>query len=146
MLESFPQDWLNGLIGGLFIGAAASIMLVFNGRVTGISGILYRSVFGKRSETTLFAVFIMGLVFGGLIFDWDYPELQNAQLETGTWTYIAAGLLVGFGTLLGGGCTSGHGVCGIGRLSIRSIAATVTFVLSGMLFVALFKSLGVYGS
>ena len=141
-----PEAWYNALIGGVFIGIATSLMLVFNGRVTGVSGILYNSIFGEKSESTWRAVFIMGLVFGGLIFDWDYPELQNAQLTTGTWALILAGILVGFGTQLGGGCTSGHGICGISRLSMRSILATITFILSGMLAVVVFKSLGVYGS
>ncbi len=139
-----PEAWMNALVGGVFIGIATSLMLVFNGRVAGISGIVYDSLFSKKAENTWRAVFIMGLVFGGLIFDWDYPELNEAQLTTSTWTVVLAGLLVGFGTVLGSGCTSGHGVCGTSRLSVRSLIATATFILAGVLAVVIFKSLGIY--
>lgn len=135
-------DWINALVGGVLIGVAVSVMLVFNGRVTGISGILSGSLFPVKGDIGWRILFISGLIFGGVFLLLLKPEVFAAPEETPTWRLITAGLLVGFGTLLGNGCTSGHGVCGVSRLSMRSIIATITFIVSGVLAVGLVRYLG----
>jgi uncharacterized membrane protein YedE/YeeE len=132
---------VNALIGGLLIGLAASLMMLFNGRVTGISGILAGIVQPKRFDVGWRVSFISGLVIGGVVLSFFRPEAFIQQSSAQWGDYIFAGLLVGFGTLLGNGCTSGHGVCGISRMSVRSIMATVTFILFGMLSLLVFKIL-----
>ena len=118
-------------IGGALIGLAATMMLIFEGRIAGISGIL-SGVFRKRTDKdgppAWQATFIGGLVLGGIVLSVFHPSVVTTQLTIAPALAIAAGLLVGFGTRLGNGCTSGHGVCGIPRLSIRSILATLTFM------------------
>lgn len=132
---------INALIGGVLIGLAVSLMLLFNGRVTGISGIIGGVVKPNKGDLDWRLSFIAGLLFGGVVLKALRPE-AFVQLSNAQWVdYVIAGLLVGFGTLLGNGCTSGHGVCGISRMSIRSILATVTFIAFGILSVILFKSL-----
>jgi uncharacterized membrane protein YedE/YeeE len=133
------------LLGGLLIGTAVSLMLYLNGRVTGVSGIIYGAaatpIKGDRSWRWYF---ISGMLVGGFILRILKPDAFSGDLPTPDWTLVGAGLLVGFGTVLGSGCTSGHGVCGISRLSPRSIAATVTFILAGVLAVFVFRKLGVF--
>lgn len=138
-----PQEWINALIGGAVIGIAVSVMLLWNGRVTGISGIVNGVLFPNKGDTVWRVLFILGLFSGGVFWKFLMPEVFMGQLATSFSTTIVAGLLVGFGTILGSGCTSGHGVCGISRLSPRSIVATITFILAGVLAVALFKKLGI---
>lgn len=131
---------IYALIGGAVIGVAVSIMLIFNGRVTGISGILGGLLIPKKSDISWRLLFVLGLISGGFLLKFIHP--QSFQSQTGSMTlldYALAGLLVGFGTLLGNGCTSGHGVCGISRLSLRSMMATVVFIGFGILSVVLFK-------
>ncbi|MNL48678.1 hypothetical protein D3C87_1715550 [compost metagenome] len=89
------------------------------------------------------ASFVLGLVGGGLGLHLLRPESFSGALSTGTGSVVVAGLLVGFGTVLGSGCTSGHGVCGISRLSPRSLVATISFIAAGILAVSFFKSIGV---
>ena len=132
---------INALIGGVMIGLAVSLMLLFNGRVTGISGILSGLLKPEKNETSWKLSFIIGLIFGAFVLQVLRPE-AFVQISSAFWfDYVIAGLLVGFGTLLGNGCTSGHGVCGISRFSIRSIIATITFITFGILSVLLFKFL-----
>ena len=122
-------------IGGALIGLAAAMMLIFEGRIAGISGIL-DGVFRRRSDEdsppAWQATFIGGMALGGLVLLFAQGFVERdfvmTQLELAPWLVIAAGLLVGFGTRLGNGCTSGHGVCGIPRLSPRSILATLVFM------------------
>lgn len=130
----------NSLIGGSLIGLAVSIMLLFNGKVTGISGIIGGILNPKNSDKKWRLIFIAGLLFGGIILKFNVQS-QVFKIETNVLNidYVIAGFLVGFGTLLGNGCTSGHGVCGISRFSPRSIIATVLFISSGILSVILFK-------
>lgn len=128
------------IIGGVIIGVAVSIMLVFNGRVTGISGIVAGIMAPLRSDISWRVLFVAGLISGGLILNVVYPEAF--MLRTNNMTlidYALAGLLVGFGTVLGNGCTSGHGVCGISRFSMRSVIATIVFITFGVVSVMLFK-------
>ena len=139
-----PTDWILGLIGGLMIGMAAALFLLVNGRVMGASGRLGGLVDGSgRGNWGERAAFIAGLV--------GVPAVL-ALLAGGAETYattniavlVAGGLLVGLGTRIGNGCTSGHGVCGISRLSLRGIVATVFYLMAGGLTVALFRhALGV---
>jgi uncharacterized membrane protein YedE/YeeE len=130
---------MNAVIGGVLIGLAVSLMMLFNGRVTGISGIIGGIVKPQKNDLSWRFAFVSGLLFGGLVLEFLRPDVF-VQISSALWgDYALAGLLVGFGTLLGNGCTSGHGVCGISRLSIRSIIATVTFILFGIISVLIFK-------
>lgn len=132
---------LNAVIGGILIGVAVSVMILFNGRVAGISGIIGGALKPQKNDFGWRLTFISGLIFGGVILQVLKPEIFY-QVSSAVWSdYIIAGLLVGFGTLLGNGCTSGHGVCGISRLSIRSIVATMTFIFFGIVSVLIFKFL-----
>lgn len=137
------QDWINALLGGLVIGVSVSLMLMFNGRVTGISGIVNGVLNPVRGDRAWRLLFILGLVLGGLILQVLQPNVFEDTLPTDLWSVALAGLLVGFGTILGSGCTSGHGVCGVSRLSPRSMIATVVFVTFGIGSVFVFKKLGV---
>ena len=133
------------LFGGLLIGAAVSLMLYLNGRVTGVSGIIYgATVTPKKGDMAWRWYFISGMLIGGFILKLNRPEAFSGGLPTQDWTLVVAGLLVGFGTVLGSGCTSGHGVCGTSRLSPRSLAATVIFILSGVIAVFVLRKLGVF--
>lgn len=138
------NDYLSAIFGGALIGVAVSLMLLWNGRVAGISGILYSAAVKSAEPKNAWRWnFIGGLVLGGFVLKFFDPHIFGEGLQTETWTVAVAGLLVGFGTVLGNGCTSGHGVCGISRLSIRSIIATLTFILSGILAVAIFRKTGI---
>ena len=133
MWQSFP---LESLLGGMLLGISASLLLLFNGKIAGISGIL-AGLWAKNAPLNERAwrwLFVLGMVAGGwfaTVFWQDSLFLQNTlpqSFSSSTLTLIAAGLLVGVGTKMGNGCTSGHGICGIGRLSVRSVVATVTFM------------------
>lgn len=130
-----------GFLGGMLIGLAAVLLLALNGRIAGISGILSGVITARdRFERSWRLLFLVGLITGPAFYRLFYGPLA-VQIQAGLPTLMAAGLLVGFGTRLGSGCTSGHGVCGIARLSPRSIFATITFIISGMLTVYLTKQL-----
>lgn len=123
-------DPLTALAGGALIGLAASILVLFNGRVAGISGILGGLLSGARSDIAWRAAFIAGLIGVGAV----ALRTRGTPIEVSAdWPLlIVAGLLVGIGTRLGGGCTSGHGVCGMARKSKRSIAATAVYISVAM--------------
>lgn len=137
------SEYLSALAGGGLIGVAATMLLVFNGRVTGISGIVSGAINPTRGDFFWRWSFLIGLIGGGFILKEQMPEVFLGRLSTHDWTLILAGLLVGFGTLLGSGCTSGHGVCGMSRLSIRSLVATVSFIVAGVLSIVVYRLLGV---
>ena len=120
----------SALGGGALIGISASILLLFNGRVAGISGILGGLVRPRAEETSWRALFIVGLLIGGVVLYLVRPASFGAA-PVSLPLAIVAGVLVGFGTRLGSGCTSGHGVCGLSRFSGRSLAATMTFMATG---------------
>lgn len=125
---------LPALIGGALIGLSASLLLLSHGRVAGISGLLGGLLEARSPETAYRGWFLAGLVCAGAL----ASKVGGAffeQNDRSVVMLIAAGLLVGFGTRLGGGCTSGHGVCGLSRLSARSLVATVTFMLAGFVTV-----------
>lgn len=130
------------LVGGTLIGLSASLLLWANGRVAGISGIVGSLLAPVRGDIAWRALFLGGLLSGGLLLAWLRPAsfAAPAPLSLGGGALlVAAGLLVGFGSGLGNGCTSGHGVCGISRGSARSIAATLTFMATGALTVFLVR-------
>jgi len=130
---------MESILGGIIIGIAVSLLLLFNGRVTGISGIIGGILNRENPDKSWRVFFIAGLLLGGLVLRFTHPEAFTIISKAQSIDYVIAGLLVGFGTLLGNGCTSGHGVCGISRFSVRSILSTVLFISFGILSVALFK-------
>lgn len=138
------QDWINAGLGGVLIGISVSLMLMWNGRVTGISGIINGVLAPAKGDTQWRVLFIVGLVLGGLVLGQLRPNTFENTINADMWTVVAAGLLVGFGTILGSGCTSGHGVCGISRMSPRSLVATIVFMVAGVAAVYLFRKFGVY--
>jgi hypothetical protein len=135
------NDVLLPLIGGGIIGIAVSIMLFLNGRVTGVSGIVSGALKRTSGDFGWRIAFILGLIFGGVILNWFRPEVFTDDLNRSIPVLIIAGVLVGYGTLLGSGCTSGHGVCGISRLSPRSITSTAVFISVGVIVATLFRIL-----
>ncbi|MDX5366483.1 MAG: YeeE/YedE family protein [Alphaproteobacteria bacterium] len=130
-MENFTP--VSGLIGGMLIGASAALFLMLNGRIAGISGILGGALEQGSADGAWRYAFLAGLVAAPAAWAAFIPV--TVEIEASAPLLIAAGLLVGFGTRLGSGCTSGHGVCGISRLSFRSIAATATFMAFGFLTV-----------
>lgn len=131
------------LIGGALIGLGSVLLLLLSGRIAGISGILGGLLPPSRSDTTWRLAFLAGLVLSGLGFVY-LGDVSAITIEADTPLLIAAGLLVGVGTRLGSGCTSGHGICGVGRLSPRGIVATCIFLGIGM--VTVFVTRHVIGS
>ncbi len=126
-MQSF-MPW-HGLAGGVLIGLAAGFYLLVNGRIAGISGIVEQALQPTSSGFSQSLAFVLGLPLGTLVVSFLAPGIvPRVELIGGTVTIIAAGLLVGFGARVAGGCTSGHGVCGLPRFSIRSIVATATFM------------------
>ena len=125
----------TALIGGALIGAAAAAFVVFNGRIAGVSGILGGLLRPARGDIAWRAAFVAGLVAAPLAYG-VFAALPAIRVDTDIAVLIVAGLLVGVGTRYGSGCTSGHGVCGISRLSPRSIVATLAFMAAG--FAAVF--------
>lgn len=137
ILPGFPDAQpVEGLVGGLMIGASAAIMLLALGRIAGVSGLFARAIRIEASATpwAIAALFVAGLVIGGALFAGIAGPIK-AHYPPGFGWLIAGGLMVGFGTRLGSGCTSGHGVCGIARLSPRSLAATGLFMATAALTV-----------
>jgi len=120
----------TALIGGALIGAAAAAFVVFNGRIAGVSGILGGLLRPARGDIAWRAAFVAGLVAAPLAYG-VFAALPAIRVDTDIAVLIVAGLLVGVGTRYGSGCTSGHGVCGISRLSPRSIVATLAFMAAG---------------
>ncbi|KJY87263.1 membrane protein [Vibrio neptunius] len=124
--ESFP--WLS-LIGGALLGLSATMLLMINGKVAGISGIVNGLLSPKYNDLLWRLLFVIGMVAGGalsvIVIGVEIPSTESIP----TYILIIAGLLVGFGTRLGNGCTSGHGVCGVGRFSFRSLVATAIFMV-----------------
>ncbi|EUD11351.1 YeeE/YedE family protein [Providencia alcalifaciens] len=142
-------DWGNftpwsAAIGGILIGLAAAILLILNGRIAGISGILAGVLKPVKGDTAWKLAFIVGILVAPLLFT-AFVYAPEVTITTSTPLLIAAGLLVGFGTRLGGGCTSGHGICGMARFSRRSIIAVVIFMLVAFITVAVINHFGLRG-
>jgi uncharacterized membrane protein YedE/YeeE len=130
----------SALAGGILIGLAAALFILLNGRIAGISGIIGGLLRPNKGDIGWRLAFIAGLVLAPVVYGIFY-ELPAAQIDASSGILIVAGLLVGVGTRYGSGCTSGHGVCGISRLSPRSIAATIIFMAAGFFTVFLLKHL-----
>jgi len=131
---------LSALVGGALIGLSAALLMIGTGRVAGVSGILGGLLDVSARDSWWRLVFVLGLIAGAALA--GLAGLAPAvRIDAGWPTILAGGFLVGFGTQLGGGCTSGHGVCGIARLSPRSILATGLFMAAGMIVVFLLRHL-----
>ena len=141
--ELFPHAQpLHGFIGGILIGLAGAAMLLGAGRIAGVSGLAARTLgLASGAPRMLAALFIVGLPIGALIMTTALGGIES-RFPPSYAVLAVAGLITGFGTRLGSGCTSGHGVCGLSRLSPRSIVATGSFIASGMVTVALVNALG----
>ena len=127
-------NWITALIGGMSIGLSATILLAFDGRIAGISGIVNGAIrLGRRGSWRRF--FIIGMLAGGLFYKYFFLPETTLSFSFNPWSMVVGGLLVGFGTRMGNGCTSGHGVCGLGRLSFRSLVAVITFMTTAIVTV-----------
>jgi uncharacterized membrane protein YedE/YeeE len=120
--------------GGLLIGIAAAILILFNGRIAGVSGIIGQLLNGVNRDNLWRIAFVLGIVVAPAIWQAWIGDLE-IEIQTNALWLIIAGLLVGVGTSHGSGCTSGHGICGLSRFSMRSVIATLSFMISGMLTV-----------
>ncbi len=128
------------LVGGMLIGLATALLVIFRGRIAGISGILGGLIEADHSANPhrlWRGLFLIGLV-GSSFFYQFFAPLPQSNISASLGTLIVAGLLVGFGTRMGSGCTSGHGICGLSRLSLRSLIATISFIFSGFVICYLF--------
>ena len=123
---------VTGLIGGLLIGTAATLFLWLNGRIAGVSNIVGGLLDIRRGDKLWRLLFLCGLVAGASLYYLAFGDVPHHRANFPAWLLGAAGVLVGFGSSLGSGCTSGHGVCGLGRLSVRSLVATAVFVATGI--------------
>ncbi|MGX9720828.1 YeeE/YedE family protein [Stenotrophomonas acidaminiphila] len=126
------STWPVALAGGVLIGLAATLLLWLNGRIAGISGIVGGVLLPQRGEVAWRLAFLLGLVVAGAAWLWWVPGAHAPRQGFPPALLVAAGLLVGFGTRMGNGCTSGHGVCGLGRLSLRSLAAVLAFMATAI--------------
>ena len=127
-----------GLVGGLLIGAAATLLLWLNGRIAGVSGIVGGLLARNPGDSSWRLLFIGGLLLGGFIYQTLTSSLGVA-IQQPLPLMLLAGFIVGFGTRIGSGCTSGHGVCGLGRKSVRSLTATTVFMLSAVVTVYIIR-------
>ena len=139
-------DWTHftpwaSLAGGLVLGLAAAVFILFSGRILGISGIVGGLLSPRAGDAGWRIAFLLGMLAAPVTFSWIAPAglVPAPRIEAGYGAVVAAGLLVGFGTRLGSGCTSGHGVCGLSRLSPRSLVATLAFMGAGFLTVFLIR-------
>lgn len=135
------NPWILSLLGGLCIGLSAVILLVFNNKVLGVSGILQNGIFPSSDNKSWRLSFLGGVILGGFLLLAVSPQVFSQAENQNIFVTILAGLLVGFGTSLGSGCTSGHGICGVSRFSLRSIVATIVFIVSGIVTVFLMRHL-----
>lgn len=131
-------DWANftpwaSLAGGVLIGISAALFVLLNGRILGVSGILSGLLLPKPGDTLWRVAFLLGLLAAPFVYALLAPTgfMADRSIDAGYGLIVLAGLLVGIGTRYGSGCTSGHGVCGLSRLSVRSLVATLTFMAAG---------------
>lgn len=140
-------DWIHfspwtALVGGVLLGLASAAFILINGRVLGISGILGGLLIPRHGDTSWRVFFLLGLVLAPITLSLLAPGLISApRIDASHVVVVIAGLLVGFGTRYGSGCTSGHGVCGLSRLSPRSLVATLTFMAAGFTTVYVIRHL-----
>ena len=141
MIDYVNFSPIPSLIGGLLIGIGVIIFFVSNGRLAGVSGIVNNAL-TKTHDRTINCLFLLGLVLGPIIYMFFYQITLIFDMTSSMPIIIFGGLMVGFGTKVSSGCTSGHGVCGISRFSIRSIVATILFILSAIMTVLIFQLTG----
>ncbi|GAB4203829.1 MAG: YeeE/YedE family protein [Coleofasciculaceae cyanobacterium] len=127
-------NWLTALVGGVLIGLSATLLLAFNGRIAGISGIVNGAITVTKNEIWRW-MFLLGMLLGGVLYEYGLASQSTPTSTFAPLAMIVGGFLVGFGTRMGSGCTSGHGVCGLGRLSLRSSVAVLTFLITAILTV-----------
>ena len=138
-----PADYLYGLVGGILIGLGSVVAFAATGKIPGISGVFGRLFAPQTTDRTWRVVFLAGLILGaGVTFALSSHATEYQTAGRTLAFFAVAGLLVGLGTRVGGGCTSGHGVCGVGRGNKASVVATLTFVLFGVLTVWVVRALG----
>ncbi|HDM8152816.1 YeeE/YedE family protein [Vibrio harveyi] len=130
----FEVPWMS-LLGGVMVGASAVVLMLFNGKTAGISGILNGAV--ENADRVWRIVFLIAMALGGVFAVYALGGYVPTEYSASLGLVVVAGLLVGVGTRIGNGCTSGHGICGMGRFSIRSVVATCTFMATAMLTVLL---------
>lgn len=138
-------DWNNftpytSLAGGALIGLAIAVLLLTHGRIAGISGVVSGLLHPRRKDTLWRVAFVLGLLVAPWLYRF-FGDLPESHIEAGWPMLVLAGLLVGFGTRYGSGCTSGHGVCGLSRLSLRSMVATAAFMFMGFVTVFVIRHL-----
>jgi len=138
-VENFTP--ITALLGGALIGLSASLLLLLNGRMAGISGIMNGLFSSPIKEEMWRGLFLLGLVLGAIGYQTFSESGIPIRQDYPMWAIIIGGFLVGIGTRMGSGCTSGHGICGISNFSIRSISATLTFMASGIITVYVLKHL-----
>jgi hypothetical protein len=143
--EEMTIDWVNftpysALAGGVLIGLAIAVLLLTHGRIAGISGVLSGLLHRNKGDAAWRAAFVVGLIVAPVLYG-IFSALPESRVEAGWPLLILAGLLVGFGTRYGSGCTSGHGVCGLSRLSPRSMLATGAFMVAGFVTVFVVRHL-----
>jgi uncharacterized protein len=145
-LDLANVPWRSALLGGILIGLSATVLLAFSGRIAGISGMINGALTFQRSERWRWW-FLGGMLLGGVLYEYAFAPTMALDptpiRNVDPLSMILGGLLVGIGTRMGNGCTSGHGVCGLGRLSTRSLGAVLTFLSTAMVTVFLIRhSLG----
>jgi hypothetical protein len=136
-----PSSLISGAVGGALIGLSASLLLLSHGKIAGVSGMLGGLLDAKTTDRGYRAWFLAGLMLAGLGLRIIRPDLLAPAATSSLGLTALAGLIVGFGTSLGNGCTSGHGICGVSRLSIRSLLATAMFLVTGIVTVFVAKHL-----
>jgi uncharacterized membrane protein YedE/YeeE len=127
-------NWFAALAGGMLIGLSATILLAFDGRIAGISGMVNGAIEFKPEENWRW-LFIAGMLVGGFLYEYVFASESTPVSSFAPVAMIVGGFLVGVGTRMGNGCTSGHGVCGLGRLSFRSLVAVITFMITAIITV-----------
>lgn len=136
-LENFTP--FSALFGGMLIGLSATLLLLMNGRIAGVSGIMNGIFLSPKNELFWRMAFLAGLILGAIGFQMFVPDSYSPRQGYPLWLLIPGGFLVGFGARMGSGCTSGHGICGIAVLSKRSLFATLMFMVTGMLTVYIIR-------
>lgn len=131
----------SALLGGILIGLSAALLYLFKGRIAGISGIFGGIIVPVKSDTSWRLMFIGGIILGGFLWHAITGKGDSIQAAVSPAWIVFGGLAVGIGTTLGSGCTSGHGICGLSRFSLRSILATLTFMMTGFLTVFIIRHL-----
>lgn len=155
MLQLFPNGWAHYLIGGLLIGTGVSLMFIFTGRVTGMSSV-FTSTWSYFSNSAFFRqprylstrnwrlMLALGVFLGAALWWWLLAPAGGITTGLSWWRLLVGGLLVGYGTRMSDGCTSGHGICGLASLSKSSLIAVVTFLITAIVTANLLASLGVH--